>query len=136
MLWTSRIIIASSLPPPQFIKGGGARFQPRHVNGGIFSEILVGRTKRGDSIFCGSSVGEICQGWSDFPWSVAKITFPDPHFTEHKFSYSCYVIIDHHVIHIFYILLASFQQHNILKPPSYFYYTQYGGMWAYFWKVN
>ena len=25
--------------------------------------------------------------------------------TEHKFFYSCYVIIDHHVIHIFYIIL-------------------------------
>ena len=48
----------------------------------------------------------------------------EPHFTEHKFSYSCYVMIDHHVIPIFYIFLASFHPHNILRLPSYFYYTQ------------
>ena len=40
-------------------KGGKPRFQTRRVNGGIFSEILAGRIKRGDSIFCGSSVGEL-----------------------------------------------------------------------------
>ena len=37
-------------------------------------------------------------------------------------------MIDHHVIHIFYIFLASFQKHNILRLPLYFYYTQYGQM--------
>ena len=37
-------------------------------------------------MFCGSSVKRTCQGWSIFPWSVAKITFPDAHFTEHKLS--------------------------------------------------
>ena len=82
--------------------------------GGIFFEILAGGTKRGYSIFCVSSVRGTCQRWSIFPKSVAKITFPDPHFTEHKFSYSCCHIllqlrfmIDHHAIHIFYIFLAS-----------------------------
>ena len=35
--------------------------------GEIFFEILVGGTKRGDSIFCGSSMGGTCQGWSIFP---------------------------------------------------------------------
>ena len=39
-------------------KGRGTRIQARHVNGGeTFFEILVGG-KRGDSIFCGSSVEE------------------------------------------------------------------------------
>ena len=83
--------------------------------GGICFEILAGGTRRGDSIFCVSSVRGTCQRWSIFPKSVAKITFPDPHFTEHKFSYSCCHIllqlrfmIDHHAIHIFYIFLASF----------------------------
>ena len=89
----------------------------------IFAEILVWGTKRGDSIFCASSMGVTCQGWSIFLSSVAKITFPDPYFTEHEFSYSCYIMIDHHVIHIFYIFLALFQQHNTLRLPSYFHYT-------------
>ena len=34
----------------------------RHVNGKIFSEILVGGTKGGDSVFCGSSLVETRQG--------------------------------------------------------------------------
>ena len=41
-----------------------------------------------------------------------------------KFSYRCYVIIDHHVIHFLY-LLASSKQHSILRLPFYFYYRQY-----------
>ena len=40
-------------------KGRGPRFQTRHVNGGMFFEILVGGTKRGDSIFCISLVGDL-----------------------------------------------------------------------------
>ena len=31
---------------------------------GIYFEILVEGTKRRNSIFCGSSVGGTCQGWS------------------------------------------------------------------------
>ena len=53
--------------PYHHSKGGGPRFQMRHVNGGNFCEILVGGTKRLDSIFCVSSVGGTRQGWSIFP---------------------------------------------------------------------
>ena len=96
---------------PLFVKGGGgAKISNETCQWGeMFSKILVGGTKKGgDSIFCGTSVGEACQGWSIFHWSVAKITFRDLHFTVHKFSCSCYVMIDHHVILIFYIFLLLF----------------------------
>ena len=45
-------------------------FQTGHVSwggrGGDFSEILVEETRRGDSMFCGSSVGGTCRGWLIF----------------------------------------------------------------------
>ena len=46
----------------------GARFQTRHVNGGIFfwNSSRGGQNGGGGSIFCGSSVGGTCQGWSIF----------------------------------------------------------------------
>ena len=40
-------------------EGVNQDFKRDVLMGGIFSEILVGRIKRGDSIFCGSSVGEL-----------------------------------------------------------------------------
>ena len=46
--------------------GGGQGFI-KLLMGEFFIEILVGGDKRGDSIFCGSSVGGTCQGWSNFP---------------------------------------------------------------------
>ena len=36
---------------------------------------------------------------------------------EDKFSCSCYLMIYHHLIHIFLYLLASFKQHSILRLP-------------------
>ena len=35
--------------------------------GSSFSEVLVGETKREDSMFYGSLVEGTCQGWSIFP---------------------------------------------------------------------
>ena len=46
-----------------FVKGWGKQDM---LMGKCF-EILVGGTKWGDTIFCGSSVGRNCQGWSIFP---------------------------------------------------------------------
>ena len=48
--------------------GGGQDFKQDMLMGGFFSEILVGGDKMGGggSIFCGSSVGGTCQGWSIF----------------------------------------------------------------------
>ena len=47
--------------------GGGQDFKQDMLMGGFFSEILVGGDKwGGGSIFCGSSVGGTCQGWSIF----------------------------------------------------------------------
>ena len=90
---------------PLFVKGGT---KISHVNGGggIFSEILLGEQKGG--IFCCSSVEGTSQGWSIFLYSVAKITFPHPHFTGHKCSYSCYVMTDHHAILFFISILLLF----------------------------
>ena len=65
------------------------------------------RRGEGDSMFSsGSSVGELFEAGQFFQW-VAQITFPFllGSCTEHKFSYSCYVIIDHYVIHIFFFML-------------------------------
>ena len=43
------------------------RFQTGHVSGGnFFPEILVEGTKRGDSMFCGSSVGGIVEAGQFF----------------------------------------------------------------------
>ena len=47
--------------------GGGGQGFIKLLMGEFFIEILVGGDKRGDSIFCGSSVGGTCQGWSNFP---------------------------------------------------------------------
>ena len=59
--------------------------------------------------------GELVKVGQFFLNQLQKITFPDPHFTEHSFFYSCchillqlHVTTDHHVIHIFYIFLGSF----------------------------
>ena len=56
-------------PPPGFVKGGGRNqdFKRNMLMGGIIFEILVGGLKKGDSLFCVSSVGGTCQGWSIFP---------------------------------------------------------------------
>ena len=82
--------------------GGDQDFKREMLIGGIFSEILVGGTKREENtISCGSPIGRTCEGL---------------------------VMIDHHVVHIFYIFFASFQQRNILRLASYFYYAQYGEM--------
>ena len=119
----------SFLPSPFVKRGEGPKLHRKRLWGNFFFfiEILVGGTKRWDSIFCGSTVGGTCQVWSIFPQSVAKITFP-----EHTFSYSCchillqlHVMIDHQLIHILYIFLASFDQCNILSLRSYFYYSYF-----------
>ena len=47
---------------PHFVRVGHFGFQTEHVSGWkFFSEILVEGTKRGDSMFCGCSVGGTCR---------------------------------------------------------------------------
>ena len=58
----------SFLATPPFVKGGGTtKISYKTLMGGFFFEILVGGTKKGDSIFWSSSVGGTCQGWLIFP---------------------------------------------------------------------
>ena len=75
--------------------------------------------KRRDSIFVVVRWGETCQGWSIFPQSRTKITFPDPYFTEHKFSYRilCHILFQLHAL--------LWQDHVLLyQRPWYLTWTQ------------
>ena len=90
--------------------GGGGCNQNfiKTLMGEFFStETLVGGDKKGDSMFCGSSVGGTCQGLSNFPWSVA-ITFSDPQFTEHKLSDSFCHILCHSYMSWLIIIWSTF----------------------------
>ena len=77
--------------------------------------------KGGNSMCCGSSVGELVESGLFFLNKLQKWHFHSylGSCAEHKFSYSCSLMIYHHVIHIFLYLLA-FNQHSILRLPSFF----------------
>ena len=82
-------------------------FKQGMLVGETFSEILVEGQKSGDSMFCGSSLEKLAKAGQFFLNELQKQPFYSylGSCEEHKFSYSCYVMIDHHVIHIFYIFL-------------------------------
>ena len=54
-----KVFIIFIVSPPALCKGGDQDFKRSMLMGGgeDFFEILVGEAKRGDSIFCGSSLG-------------------------------------------------------------------------------
>ena len=89
------------------VMADGQDFKQGMLVGETFSEILVEGQKRGDSMFCGSSPGKLAKAGQFFLNELQKQPFYSylGSCKEHKFSYSCYVMIDHHVIHIFYIFL-------------------------------
>ena len=72
-------------PPPPFVKGDNQDLKQDILAVEIFFWNFGGGNKRGWGIQC-------------FPLLLGSCT-------QHKFSYSCYVIIDYHMIHIFYIFL-------------------------------
>ena len=78
-----RISMVSS--PPPFVKGDNQDLKQDILAVEIFFWNFGGGNKRGWGIQC-------------FPLLLGSCT-------QHKFSYSCYVIIDYHMIHIFYIFL-------------------------------
>ena len=82
-------------------------FKQGMLVGETFSEILVEGQKSGDSMFCGSSLEKLAKAGQFFLNELQKQPFYSylGSCEEHKFSYSCYVMTDHHVIHIFYIFL-------------------------------
>ena len=89
------------------VMADGQDFKQGMLVGETFSEILVEGQKREDSMFCGSSLGKLAKAGQFFLNELQKQPFYSylGSCKEHKFSYSCYVMIDHHVIHIFYIFL-------------------------------
>ena len=89
------------------VMADGQDFKQGMLVGETFSEILVEGQKSGDSMFCGSSLEKLAKAGQFFLNELQKQPFYSylGSCEEHKFSYSCYVMTDHHVIHIFYIFL-------------------------------
>ena len=102
---TSKIVRFHNFLPHPFVKRRDQEFKRDMSMGGNFFYNSSRGNKKGDSIFYGSSVGLTCIRLVSFSLISCKNNLSRPSLTEHKYSYSCYVLIDHHVIHIFYFLL-------------------------------
>ena len=93
-----------------FVKrgGGGGRIQTELVSGGFFCEILVEETKRGgfNLFFSGENLLRlVCLFLMSCKNNLSIFIWGHVQNINSQLSYSCYVMIDHHVIQIFYILL-------------------------------
>ena len=87
---------------------GGGRIQTELVSGGIFCEILVKGTKRGgfNVFFSGGDLLRLVYFFlMSCKNSLTILIWGHVQNINSQLSYSCYVMIDHHVIQIFYILL-------------------------------
>ena len=95
-------------------------FKQDMLKGENFLEVLVGRTKRRDSMFCDSSV----RGWGGGGGLVEAGQFflneleiqPFHSFWSH-IQNNCSVMIDHCVIHIFYIFLLPLDLASLVFYP-------------------
>ena len=95
-------------------KGAEPRFQARHVNGrggDFFWNSSTENKKGGDSIFCSSSVGGTCQGWSIFPWPFQTLTLQNINSLTAaatiSYSYMSWLIIIWSTFFISFLLLFS-----------------------------
>ena len=100
--------VHSFLPLP-FLRGEGGPFKQDFLVGGIFSKILVGEwgNKKGEfnvlSLFDGGNLLRL--GNFFFMSCKNNLAILIQGHVQNKLSYSCFVMIDCHVIHVFYIFL-------------------------------